>query len=220
MNTVVETKPSSTAPKAAWICLALAWICFLVPFPGLGLFIGWPLNLVAFILAIIAMAKRGAMAGVIQLVASLIVSPIVYFVGLAIFAGSLGALSDVAPSNAGAGQSVGAETATEAKASQTEAVSVDARTLYADYDANEIAADRKYKDKPLKVTGVVASIDSNIADEPTVVLTAGDFASVHVDGLPANVAANFAKGQTITVACKGGGEMMGTPLLSECSWSP
>ena len=80
----------NTAGKAAWVCLAIAWVAFVVPFPGTGLFIGWPLNLVAFILAIVAMSKRGAGAGLWQLLASLVVSPIVYFIGVAVLANVLG----------------------------------------------------------------------------------------------------------------------------------
>ena len=81
----------NTAGRAAWICLAIAWVTFLVPIPGIGLFVGWPLNLVAFILAIVAMSKHGAGAGLWQLLASLIASPIVYFVGIAVLAGFFGA---------------------------------------------------------------------------------------------------------------------------------
>jgi hypothetical protein len=92
VNAVAE---QNTAGKAAWVCLAVAWLMFLVPFPGTGLFIGWPLNLVAFILAIVAMSKMGASAGLWQLLASLIVSPIVYFVGIGIFAAMLDAGSRV-----------------------------------------------------------------------------------------------------------------------------
>lgn len=82
-------RQDNTAGRAAWICLVVAWIAFLVPFPGLGLFIGWPVNLVAFILAIVAMAKYGAGAGIWPLLASLILSPIVYLIGLTVFAGML-----------------------------------------------------------------------------------------------------------------------------------
>lgn len=81
----------NTAGRASWICLAIAWVTFLVPIPGIGLFIGWPLNLVAFILAIVAMSKLGAGAGLWQLLASLIASPIFYFIGIAVLAGVLGA---------------------------------------------------------------------------------------------------------------------------------
>lgn len=77
---------NNTAGKAAWICLAIAWATFLFPIPGIGLFIGWPLNLVAFILAIVAMSKNGTNGGLWQLLASLIASPLVYFIGLAVLA--------------------------------------------------------------------------------------------------------------------------------------
>ena len=223
MNTVAASDKSSV-PKAAWVCLALAWVCFLVPIPGLGLFVGWPLNLVAFILAIVAMSRKGAMAGIIQLVASLIVSPIVYFVGLAILAGSLGAISDSMPkprADTAPTSSIDAANETKAaQASQAAEITIDARSLQADYSANEIAADQKYKGKRLQVSGVVDSIASDIADEPVVVLEDGGFAGVHVEGLPTTVAANLAKGQTITVNCLGNGEMLGVPQLNECSLAP
>ncbi len=88
-----EMNPTaSPAGKAAWIVLMIAWACFLVPFPGLGLFVGWPLNLVAFILAIVAMANGGAMKGIIQLILSLVGSPIVYLIGTAILVAGVGAM--------------------------------------------------------------------------------------------------------------------------------
>ena len=93
MNTsaVGAEQQNNTAGRASWVCLAIAWVTFLAPIPGIGLFIGWPLNFVAFILAIVAMSKLGASAGLWQLLASLIASPIVYFVGIAVLAGFLGA---------------------------------------------------------------------------------------------------------------------------------
>ena len=81
--------PKVPAARAAWILLFLAWACFLVPLPGIGLFIGGPLNLVAFILAIDALSKGGVRSGLFQLVCSLLVSPIVYFVGWALMAALL-----------------------------------------------------------------------------------------------------------------------------------
>ncbi len=69
--------------KAGWICLALAWALFLIPVPGIGM-IGWALNLAAFIISIINMVKGRVGAGVAQLVCALVVSPLLYFVGLGI----------------------------------------------------------------------------------------------------------------------------------------
>jgi hypothetical protein len=97
MSTVVAEvgERDNTAGRAAWICLAIAWFTFIVPIPGIGLFIGWPLNLVAFILAIVAMSKLGAGAGIWQLLASLIASPIVYLFGILVLAGLLGAAGQI-----------------------------------------------------------------------------------------------------------------------------
>lgn len=75
---------SQKAPvKAGWTCLVIAWALFLAPIPGLGM-IGWALNLAAFIISIIVMVKGRVGAGVAQMVCSLAVSPIIYFVGLGI----------------------------------------------------------------------------------------------------------------------------------------
>lgn len=212
MNAVAATAPSA-APKAAWVCLAIAWICFVLPIPGLGLFVGWPLNLVAFILAIVAMSKRGAMAGLFQLLSSLVVSPIVYFVGLAILAGSIGAAAEAGK----AGASTAAISAAEVTAmQQADAISVDAQALHAAYSANEVAADQQYKGKLLRVTGAIEAIDSGMGDEPVLRLSAGDFDSVHAKGLPAATAAGLAKGQQITVVCTGDGEVIGSPMLEDC----
>lgn len=180
-TTAVPVSTANTAGRAAWICLAIAWITFLVPIPGIGLFIGWPLNLVAFILAIVAMSKRGAFGGLWQLLASLIASPIVYLIGMAIFAGTMGALGSVGNADL---EALGPPSAAEsAPAQMADAVAVDAGTLHRAYAANEIAADELYKGKPLKVTGTVADIASDVSDEPMVSLRVSEFESVHATGL-------------------------------------
>ncbi len=75
--------PQKPPVKAGWICLAVAWALFLIPIPGLGL-IGWAFNLAAFIVSIIVMVKGRVGAGVAQMVCSLVVSPLMYVVGLGI----------------------------------------------------------------------------------------------------------------------------------------
>jgi hypothetical protein len=69
--------------KAGWICLVVAWLLFLIPIPGLGL-VGWAFNLAAFIVSIIVMVKGRVGAGVAQMVCSLVVSPLMYVIGLGI----------------------------------------------------------------------------------------------------------------------------------------
>lgn len=95
MNATGEAvQPNKSAPiKATWMCLMVAWVLFLIPIPGAGLFVGWPLNLVAFILAIVVMARGFTSKGMIPLLASLVVSPIVYFIGIAVLAGAISSVA-------------------------------------------------------------------------------------------------------------------------------
>lgn len=224
---------ASPAGKAAWITLAIAWLCFLVPFPGLGLFLGWPLNLVAFILAIVAMAKGGAMKGLFQLLGSIIVSPIVYFVGLAIFAGTVSGISaqskgqydaavaeasvSSAAAEADAAEPAATAVTNDAAAASASALEVTASTMFSDYQDNEIAADGKYKGKALLVSGTVDSISSDFMDKPVVQLSAKPFGFVQASDLPKDVAASLKKGQKVTLACTGNGEVIGFPALSGCT---
>ena len=91
MNT---TTPASEAPRAPitamWITLVAAWVLFLIPIPGTGLFVGWPLNLVAFIIAIVVMTRGRTAQGLIGLISSLVVSPIIYFGSFVLMAALLG----------------------------------------------------------------------------------------------------------------------------------
>jgi len=89
-----ETTAGKAPVTAGWVLLAVTWLMFLIPFPGLGL-LGWVVNLAAFIVAIIVMAKGEMAHGVIQLVCSLVVSPVVYMIGLAIFVGVMGAVGNL-----------------------------------------------------------------------------------------------------------------------------
>lgn len=94
-----------------------------------------------------------------------------------------------------------------------------AAQLYADYDANEVAADQKYKGKVLRVSGAVESVDKDIADRIVIHLKSpNSFSSVHayLEKQYENDAASLKKEQQITVVCKGNGKLVGSPLLKEC----
>jgi hypothetical protein len=91
----MDERIRNDAPIAAgWITLGITWLLFLIPFPGLGI-LGWVGNLVALVLAIVVLAKGETAHGVGQLVCSLIVSPLVYFIGLVLFVGAMGALEQM-----------------------------------------------------------------------------------------------------------------------------
>lgn len=85
----------TSANTGAWVCLGLAWLMFLIPVPGAGLFLGWPLNLVAFVLAIVVIAQGRTVPGVVVLLLSLVASPLVYFLGLMLFVGAIAALDNL-----------------------------------------------------------------------------------------------------------------------------
>ena len=218
MNAVTEATPATKpAPvKAAWICLITAWVLFLLPIPGISLFVGWPVNLVAFILSIVVMTRGLTGKGMVPLIASLVVSPIIYFVGLAVMAGA--AVSGDAYKDYKARADAAEATRTEQAAPAADAIKITARELFKAYDANEVAADSKFKGKPIEITGVVEAISSDITDEPVVQLSGGEmFQMVHANGLDTATAAGLSKGQEITLACTGAGEVIGTPSLSDCS---
>jgi hypothetical protein len=91
----MDERIRNDAPIAAgWITLGITWLLFLIPFPGLGI-LGWVGNLVALVLSIVVLAKGETAHGVGQLVCSLVVSPIVYFIGLVLFVGAMGALEQM-----------------------------------------------------------------------------------------------------------------------------
>lgn len=97
-------------------------------------------------------------------------------------------------------------------------ISVTATKLHADYDANAVAADERYKDKVLEVTGKVTGIGKDIMDTPYVTLDSGNqfmsvqcmFADEHKSEL-----SGLSKGQTVTIVGKCDGQLMGV-LLRGC----
>ncbi len=102
--------------------------------------------------------------------------------------------------------------------SETPSLKVSAIKLYADYEANGVAADEKYKDKVLQVTGKITAIDRDIMDKIYVTLKGnqyfGDvqcfFAEDHIQ-----TAMKLSKGQKITVKGQCNGKMMNV-LLKGC----
>jgi len=102
-----------------------------------------------------------------------------------------------------------------------EPIKITAKQLIEEYEANEVAADAKYENKTLEVTGVVDSIGKDILDTPYVVLTDGDewavwgvqcmFRSKDEAQL-----AQMTKGQTLTIWGRCDGYLLNV-ILSDCS---
>lgn len=98
-------------------------------------------------------------------------------------------------------------------------IAVTAAELWRAYDANEAAAQAKYGDHVLRVTGVVDKIDLDFLDNPIVDLKTGsEFDQAHA-GLASSartLAKNLSKGQRVMLECQGTSEVMGDPALHEC----
>lgn len=61
-----------------------------------------------------------------------------------------------------------------ARHSAPEVIEISATDLYSAYEANQVAADQKYKGQLLEVTGVITSIGRDIFGTPYIVLGSGD----------------------------------------------
>lgn len=226
MSSTELNQPKSAPIKATWICLVIAWVLFLVPVPGAGMFVGWPLNLVAFILAIVVMARGRTVPGLIPLISSLVVSPIVYFIGLAIFTAILGGSTNSYSEYVEKAKAAQAQSSTQGEehaaieeqaAAPVEMLEVTTQQLLAAYEANEVAADAQYKNKALAVSGRVAGINKDFTDSIYVELDTGEmFQNVHARGIADDVAINLQKGQQVTLECTGNGFVMVSPQLKDC----
>lgn len=96
-------------------------------------------------------------------------------------------------------------------------IEVTARQLFADYQANEVRADGKYRGKPLRVSGRITQIGKDVLDDPFVTFaTPSEFDSVHASFGDSAPLASLVRGQRIAVRCRGMGMSLGSPLLSGC----
>lgn len=106
-----------------------------------------------------------------------------------------------------------------AAAETIDAIPIAAPVLFAEYRANEVAADRKFKGRYLAVTGRVVEIGKDFMGDAYVALrTPNQFQPVRATlvGTEHDRAAQLKRGQEIVVLCKGAGMLIGSPVLEEC----
>ncbi len=85
------------------------------------------------------------------------------------------------------------------------------------YQRNEVAADQRYRDQPVMVSGVVAEIGRGLAGGAYLILTGqGGVVRCEFPGKNEQQVAALAKGQSVTVKGTGAGLSMGVPRLKEC----
>lgn len=103
----------------------------------------------------------------------------------------------------------------------TSAFSTTAAQICKDYEENELAATKRYKDQVFTVTGTLGGVQTDIMDEPFMTLTCGgefSFQSVHAKPLEGahDRVATLKKGDRVKLKCKGGTEIVGSPMLNGC----
>lgn len=97
---------------------------------------------------------------------------------------------------------------------------ISAPDLYADYDANEVSADDKYKNKIIAVSGIVESINKDFLDKPYIILGTNDYLSaVACSFKDGKNLKRLSKGNYVTIigTCVGKTNLFGSIVsLSEC----
>lgn len=142
----------------------------------------------------------------------------VYFIFAVSF---IGALNDVnnAPATTSSNTAVNTQEVEESTpAPAPEAIKVTPSTLISEYEANGVAADAKYKDKLVEITGIVRSIDKDILDTPYIALETSEILSgvqcMFEKGDEAKLA-NVKKGQSITLQGNLSGKL-GNVIVRDC----
>ncbi|ULU25301.1 Ivy family c-type lysozyme inhibitor [Dyella terrae] len=102
-----------------------------------------------------------------------------------------------------------------------EIIDISAPQLFGEYQANEVLADTKYKDKWIYVHGVVVRISKDFSDDPYVELLGTDeYQTVHANFSKAAISqlATLRKGEQVSIMCRGKGMVISSPIL-DCSRS-
>lgn len=105
---------------------------------------------------------------------------------------------------------------------KTEIITINATKLVSDYEANTVAADSKYKDQIIEITGVIEDIGKDILDTPYVVLTGGQSILDDVQCMFDKSDATqeelsiLKKSQTLTVRGWVRGQTLGNVLVNNC----
>ena len=97
-----------------------------------------------------------------------------------------------------------------------------ANKLFKEYDKNSVAADAKYEDKIVVVSGTIQSIGKDIMDTAYLVIGGSGFLDGVQCMLPRGqegLVARVSKGQYVTLKGKVSGQIMGNALVNNCSFS-
>lgn len=110
--------------------------------------------------------------------------------------------------------------AAEEAMSATVATEVTAKELAAAYEQNEAAAQQSYGKRPLMVSGKIRSVDLDFSDKPFLVLEGTNMfqgPQAELDDASQAKAGSLGKGQNVKLLCGDVSEVIGTPMLKDCT---
>lgn len=103
-----------------------------------------------------------------------------------------------------------------ARAPVEQPIQITAMHLISEYNANQVAADGKYKDRLLLTGGRITEIGTDILNDPYVTLEAGlGGVQAMFPKDSARQLATLAKGQVVTMVCRNSGKLVNI-LLRQC----
>jgi len=104
------------------------------------------------------------------------------------------------------------------EAQKAEIITITAEQLYKEYEANEIAADQKYKNKTLNVASTISVIGKTIGDTPYINLATGTYSHQVMVTFPAegynDKLATYSTGTQIEVTGRCLGKTLGMVYIS------
>jgi len=96
-----------------------------------------------------------------------------------------------------------------------------AKEIAAAYDENTVAADAKFKGKVFEVSGVISAINTDMMENAVLLLQGGVNEFMEPQFKLSNTdkpkAATLKKGAKVTLVCEGNGDIVKTPMMSDCS---
>lgn len=118
----------------------------------------------------------------------------------------------------GAGSSE-TDSAADKVASEESAYNLTSEQLHGEYEANKVAAESKYKDKVVTITGPIQSIGKDVVDTAYLVIGGSGLNGVQCmfPKDQESAISQLSKGQIVTAKGKVSGQPLGNVLLNSCN---
>ena len=99
-----------------------------------------------------------------------------------------------------------------------DAIEVSANDLLSQLESNSVKFMKNYKDETLEVTGKITGFDTGLSDNDVIIKIGSgyDYVRCTIVKDQQDKAAEYSKGQSITIKGICNGEIMGSPMMKSC----